>query len=200
MIKFIYCVRRQPDLDPDAFRDYWLKQHGPLVKSLASALKAQRYVQSHTLDTPLNAAAQQLRGTSEPPYDGMTEIWWNSAEDLMAALSTPEGQEANRTLGYFFSENSTSEQHFNPIVPDTDLHAGSVGFGRKGKAWGWGLGGAAHFRAVENSKKQRIHLSGRGKRSWQISVFHTRCHLFHQSLLLTGRRTKLTQLNLCAVC
>ena len=97
MLKFIYCVRRRPEMSVEAFRKYWLENHGPLVRSYAKALRARRYVQSHTLDSPLNAAAQQPRGT-KPAYDGITEIWWDKAEDLIAALSTPEGQKANQLL------------------------------------------------------------------------------------------------------
>ena len=97
MLKFVYCVRRRAELSPEAFRKYWLEKHGPLVRSHASALRAKRYVQSHTLDTPLNAAAQVPRGV-KPAYDGITEIWWDRAEDLIAALSTAEGQEINRIL------------------------------------------------------------------------------------------------------
>src|ERR1035441_9063760 len=89
MIKFVYCVRRRPDITPEAFRKYWLESHGPLVRRSAAALHANRYVQSHTLDTPLNAAAQQPRGT-KPPYDGLTELWWDSAEDLVQALNRSE--------------------------------------------------------------------------------------------------------------
>jgi uncharacterized protein (TIGR02118 family) len=97
MLKFVYCVRRNPKMSAEAFRKYWLENHGPLVRSNAQALKAKRYVQSHTLDHPLNAAAQQPRGT-KPAYDGLTELWWDSADDLIAALSTPEGQKANLVL------------------------------------------------------------------------------------------------------
>lgn len=97
MLKFVYCVRRNPQMSVEAFRKYWLENHGPLVRSYAKALKAKRYVQSHTLDHPLNAAAQQPRGT-KPAYDGITEVWWDSADDLIAALSTPEGQQANMIL------------------------------------------------------------------------------------------------------
>ena len=43
--------------------------------------------------------------------------------------------------GYFYSENSTSDQDFNPIVPDTNLHVGSLGFGFKGRIWSWALAG-----------------------------------------------------------
>lgn len=98
MIKFVYCVRRRPELTADAFRTYWLEQHGPLVRSFATALRAKRYVQSHTLDNAaLNAAAQQPRGT-KPPYDGITEVWWDSVADLAGSLQTAEGQQANKTL------------------------------------------------------------------------------------------------------
>lgn len=43
--------------------------------------------------------------------------------------------------GYFFSQNSTREESFNPIVPDTDLHVGSLGFGFKGRHWQWAISG-----------------------------------------------------------
>jgi len=97
MIKFVYCVRRHPSLTPEAFRKYWVERHGPYVASFATALKARRYVQSHTVGDELNSIVRQLRGTTEP-YDGITEIWWDSIEDLIAANSTPEGQKANQLL------------------------------------------------------------------------------------------------------
>lgn len=97
MVKFVYCVRRNPNITPEAFRTYWLEKHGPFVRSFAKTLKAKRYVQSHTLDTPLNAAAQMPRN-AKPAYDGLTEIWWDSMEDLIAVLSTQEGQKINLML------------------------------------------------------------------------------------------------------
>jgi len=97
MIKFVYVVRRRPDVTPEAFRKYWLENHGPLVRNYARVLRAKRYVQSHTLDMALNQVAQQIRG-SQPPYDGITEIWWDSVEDLIAAAQTVEGQQANSLL------------------------------------------------------------------------------------------------------
>ncbi len=45
------------------------------------------------------------------------------------------------SFGYFYSPNSTSDQYFTPVVPDTDLHVGSVGFGHKGTKWSWMLAG-----------------------------------------------------------
>jgi uncharacterized protein (TIGR02118 family) len=97
MIKFVYVVRRRPDVTPEAFRKYWLENHGPLVRKHAQALRAKRYVQSHTLDVPLNQIAQHARGT-QPAFDGITELWWDSIEDVIAASQSPEGQQANMTL------------------------------------------------------------------------------------------------------
>ncbi|OPZ59138.1 MAG: EthD protein [Deltaproteobacteria bacterium ADurb.Bin510] len=73
------------------FQDYWLNQHGPLFKQFADTYRAVRYVQSHTLDSPLNENLMQSRGTLEA-YDGVGEIWWQSEEDFLAAVSSPEGQ------------------------------------------------------------------------------------------------------------
>jgi uncharacterized protein (TIGR02118 family) len=97
MVKFVYLVRRRPELSPEAFRKYWLESHGPFVRTLAQALRAKRYVQSHTLDTPLNQIARQIRG-AQAPYDGVTELWFDKIEDLFAAAQTPEGQQANIAL------------------------------------------------------------------------------------------------------
>ena len=43
------------------------------------------------------------------------------------------------SLGYFFSENSSPSKNFNPILEDSDLHLGGLGFGRKGKRWDWAV-------------------------------------------------------------
>ena len=44
------------------------------------------------------------------------------------------------SLGFFYSENSSPDQNFNPAIPDTDLYLGSAGFGYKGKHWDWTVG------------------------------------------------------------
>jgi uncharacterized protein (TIGR02118 family) len=97
MIKLVYCIRRRADLSPEAFHAYWLERHGPLVREVARALRARRYVQSHTLATPANDALRASRGLAEP-HDGITELWWESAEELAAATATPEGREAGARL------------------------------------------------------------------------------------------------------
>jgi long-chain fatty acid transport protein len=43
------------------------------------------------------------------------------------------------SAGYFFSQNTTPDLYYNPVVADTDLHVGTVGFGRKSEHWSWAL-------------------------------------------------------------
>jgi uncharacterized protein (TIGR02118 family) len=97
MIKLVYAIRRRSDLTPEAFRKRWRDEHAPLVARFAEAMRARRYVQSHTLDTPWNATLQASRGMT-PAFDGITEVWWDSEAEFAAALATPAGQEAGRAL------------------------------------------------------------------------------------------------------
>jgi long-chain fatty acid transport protein len=45
------------------------------------------------------------------------------------------------SAGYFYSPNSTTQQYYSPLVPDTNLHVGSLGFGHNGQSWSWTLAG-----------------------------------------------------------
>jgi uncharacterized protein (TIGR02118 family) len=97
MTKLVFCLRRLPRLSREEFQRYWHDRHAPLVRSHAAALGIRRYVQTHTLDDGLNAALQASRGGPEG-YDGVAELWWDSAEALSAAIATPEGQAAGAAL------------------------------------------------------------------------------------------------------
>ena len=97
MIKLLFCLRRLPHLSREAFQEYWFERHAPLVRSHAAALGIRRYVQTHTLEDAVNAALQASRGGPEG-YDGVAELWWDSAEALGAATATPEGRAAGAAL------------------------------------------------------------------------------------------------------
>ena len=98
MIRLVFVLRRQAHLSLEEFHDYWLHQHGPLVAGFATDLNILRYVQTHTLNTPANEAAQQARGSMEPHYDGVAELWWSTEAELEAALQSPAGQAAGAAL------------------------------------------------------------------------------------------------------
>lgn len=97
MIKFVMCLTRHPDMTREQFQDYWQHQHGPFFMKNAATMRAKKYVQSLTLDTPLNAGLRESRGM-QPEYDGVAEVWFESEQDLMEAMSSPEGQELSVAL------------------------------------------------------------------------------------------------------
>jgi len=97
MIKLVYCIHRHPDIRRDAFHKYWLEEHGPKVKSVAASIGATRYVQSHKCLDELNETFQKGRGLADP-YDGITEVWFESVEHMQAASATDAGVAAGRFL------------------------------------------------------------------------------------------------------
>lgn len=98
MFKLTFCLRRLPNLTREEFQDYWLNKHGPLVRKHAKTALIKRYIQHHTmLDNTINDGMREVRGGPEG-YDGVAELWWDSAEDLAAGYSTPEGRKVAEIL------------------------------------------------------------------------------------------------------
>lgn len=97
MIKFVMCLTRHPDMSREQFMDYWQNEHAPFFMKNAATMRAKKYVQSQTIDTPLNAGLRESRGM-QPEYDGVAEVWFDSEQDLMEAMSSPAGQELGAAL------------------------------------------------------------------------------------------------------
>ena len=98
MLKLVFCLRRLPEHSRVEFQRYWRERHAPLVKRHAATLGIRRYVQVHTtLDDTINAGLRASRGGPEA-YDGVAELWWDSAEALAAATATDEGRRAGLAL------------------------------------------------------------------------------------------------------
>lgn len=104
MIKLAFCLRRKSGMSREAFQDYWLNRHAPLVKSCRSAIGFSRYVQFHTGFDALSAKAAAFRN-SPTPFDGIAELWWPSEAAMRAAATTPEARAA-------FAALYADEQHF----------------------------------------------------------------------------------------
>ena len=73
MLKLVFPLRRLPTLSREEFQRHWRERHGPLVREAAKALGIRRYVQVHTLATPVNDALRRGRGGPEA-YDGVAVI------------------------------------------------------------------------------------------------------------------------------
>ena len=97
MIKFVMCITRHPNMTREEFQEYWKNRHGPFFMSNAGAMGARKYVQSHTLNSPLNEGLRNSRGM-QPEYDGVAEVWFESKEALIAGMSSPEGQKLGTAL------------------------------------------------------------------------------------------------------
>ena len=97
MIKLIMCLCRREGMSRAEFQDYWLNQHGPLFQRNAETMRSKKYVQSHTLDSPLNDGMRESRGMLQE-YDGVAEVWFDSEQDLMEAMGSAEMQELSAVL------------------------------------------------------------------------------------------------------
>ncbi|MFT7680384.1 MAG: hypothetical protein ACI8QC_004390 [Planctomycetota bacterium] len=97
MIKFVMCLTRHSSMTRAEFREYWEKKHGPYFMENAEKMGAKKYLQSHTLDTPLNEGLRASRDML-PEYDGVAEVWFESQETLIAGMSSPEGQQLGAAL------------------------------------------------------------------------------------------------------
>ena len=98
MIKLVFCCRRKEGMTREQFQERWLEVHGPLVKRLRESDLPimKRYVQSHSLPDEMSEGVRRPRG-SAAPYDGITEVWFDSVEAL--GTTTSEGAiAAARTL------------------------------------------------------------------------------------------------------
>lgn len=95
----------------EAFKDYWVNKHAPFFMSKADAIGAKKYVQSHTLDTPLNEGLRMSRGMLSE-FDGVAEVWFESEEGLTDAMNSPEGRQIAAALiedeGNFIDHSKSS--------------------------------------------------------------------------------------------
>ena len=84
-------------LSPEEAGLYWRMHHGPLVRSLAPAARIKRYLQVHSLKTPLDDIVRAPRGEMAEPFMGHAELWYDRLE-LAGAIATPEGARAMELL------------------------------------------------------------------------------------------------------
>ena len=97
MIKLTFCLIRLPHLTREAFQDYWLNTHGPLVASVQAPLRIRRSVQRHSFDPAVSVDSRASRGGPEQ-FDGVAQLWWDSFDDMALTAQDPAAREAGRML------------------------------------------------------------------------------------------------------
>lgn len=84
MIKLIVFVSRRADLPAQAFREYWRRTHGPLVRGAQVTGRTLRgYVQSMTVP-------EAYQGAQPPAYDGTAELYFDRYADADTFFADPE--------------------------------------------------------------------------------------------------------------
>jgi long-chain fatty acid transport protein len=80
----------------------------------------------------------EFKGT----FGGPQTVKFNYQSSFMYefGITRKLGENWFASVGYIYSENSSPDKDFSPLVPDSDLHLVSCGFGRKGERWDWAVG------------------------------------------------------------
>lgn len=77
MVKLMAFLKRRPDLSFEQFAEHWAKVHCPMAVECLPQMR--KYVQN--LATPSSGR--------EWPYDGVSEVWFDSMADYKAAFKSP---------------------------------------------------------------------------------------------------------------
>lgn len=78
--KAMILLKRREGLSAEAFRDWWLNQHQPLALGLPG----------------LRRLVINIARDPSAPYDGCSELWFDSEADFHAAYATEHGQAVAR--------------------------------------------------------------------------------------------------------
>lgn len=76
---------------------------------------------------------QQRSGDIALPFNWQSSWFW----EFGVTRKFPHGWQAS--VGYIWSENSVPDESFNPIIPDSNRHVLSAGFGQKREHFNWNI-------------------------------------------------------------
>ncbi len=74
-MKVMVGLVRREDMSREDFRRWWIDEHAPLARTLPGV----RRIRFNVLD-------------DDAPFDGIAELWFDSAEDAEAAYATDIGK------------------------------------------------------------------------------------------------------------
>ncbi len=78
MFKVFIGLTRREDMTHEQFAHWWLNEHAPMARTLPGV----RRITMNLLDGDLQAA----------PFDGITELWFDSAEAMAQAYASEIGK------------------------------------------------------------------------------------------------------------
>lgn len=89
MIKVLVAIHKKPGMSREEFVRYWREVHAPLAENMPGV---RRYV--------INPAIE-VSGRSEPPFDGLAELWFDDVAAWEAAMASPAGWETSADVAEF---------------------------------------------------------------------------------------------------
>jgi uncharacterized protein (TIGR02118 family) len=111
MVNFIICAKRKPGMTREEFSAYWRNHHGPLVKSVPEFMRhVRKYVQCHIVPGALAFG-------KEAEYDGVAELWFDSAEEITQAFNEPRYLEIIRPDELKFADVANCISFITEEVP-----------------------------------------------------------------------------------
>ena len=105
MIKIVRLVKRRADLSFAQFKDYWLKEHAAHERRAIEATPLQKVVASI-------ATGEVALGGTEPPFDGMVALYFQSMEDARATFSGPATAALREDAKNFVAPDGAPQQVF----------------------------------------------------------------------------------------
>lgn len=111
MIVRMGLLTRRPDVSPAEFRRHWREVHGPLAARLPGL---RRYHQNHVVDDR-QLAIDHARGPWS--IDGISELWFDSEDQMTRALSSGEYKSVARDHQLFVGPTALITAVQNVVVP-----------------------------------------------------------------------------------
>jgi len=107
MLKQVLLLKRRPGMSREEFIDYYENHHSKLVEPFMT--QARRYVRRYVTPqkNPITGAVVEL------DFDVITEIWWDSREDLKAAGKQIAASGISQAI--YEDEEKLFATHDNPI-------------------------------------------------------------------------------------
>ncbi|WP_028221891.1 EthD domain-containing protein [Paraburkholderia oxyphila] len=88
MLKLVIVVKRKPGFSPQEFRDYLSTKHAAIVRECPASQKyIRKYVQSYALPIALREGSTE---SLDQPFDAVSELWFDSVEDIKSFFSDPD--------------------------------------------------------------------------------------------------------------
>jgi uncharacterized protein (TIGR02118 family) len=83
VLKAIYFLKRREGTNREQFVSYWQNEHASLTKKIPGLRK-------YVTNIPLPSDDGR-----EPPWDGISELWFDDRAAMDAAFASPEGRANN---------------------------------------------------------------------------------------------------------